>query len=250
MTTKFETRKEREPRPSVSVDGPLAADFPRVVPLPDIPRTGSPVPWLTSIHGTPGRGNYGDAAYRGNCSGLLIRDLLMFYKPTRVADFMEGSGTCRDVCRELGVAYFGGDIRRGFDARDPKNFEGIGRFDFIWLHPPYWKMVVYNPAEPRCLSNATTLPEFRSKPAQVLKNCRSVLSPGGKLALQIGDVRERGEYQALPFHVFYTASKVGFCLAAPEIVRFQHGASSSSKRYSQAFIPRLHDLCFVLKAAG
>ena len=131
-----------EPRPDNSTNGPLAADFPRVVPLPEIPRNGSPVPWLTSIHGTPGRGNYGDAAYRGNCSGLLIRDLLMFYKPTRVADFMEGSGTCRDVCRELGVAYFGGDIQRGFDARDPKNFEGIVKFDFIWLHPPYWKMVI------------------------------------------------------------------------------------------------------------
>ena len=53
-----------------------------------------------------------------------------------------------------------------------------------------------------------------------------------------------------PFHVFDTASEVGFCLAAPEIVRFQHGATSSKKRYSQAFIPRLHDLCFVLKSAG
>lgn len=248
--TRFQTRKEPETTHRVQADRPQAAEVPKTVPLPAIPESGSPVPWLTSIHGTPGRGNYGDAGYRGNCSGLLIKDLLQFYRPRRVLDPMEGSGTCRDVCRELRIEYFGGDIRLGFDATDPKSFEDIGSFDFIWLHPPYWKMVAYNQGEPRCLSNAATLPEFRSQLARVFKNCRSVLSDGGKLGLQIGDVRERGEYQALPFHVFYTASKVGFCLAAPEIVRFQHGATSSKKRYSQAFIPRLHDLCFVLKAAG
>jgi hypothetical protein len=77
-----------------------------------------------------------------------------------------------------------------------------------------------------------------------------VLNPRGILALQIGDAKEQGEYLALPFHVFATAWKVGYRLAAPEIVRFQHGATSSKKRYSQAFIPRLHDLCFVLKPAA
>src|SRR5262249_9698849 len=53
------------------------------VPLPEGPNTQSPVPTLTSIHATPGRGPYGDPAYRGNCSGLVIRDLLRFYAATR-----------------------------------------------------------------------------------------------------------------------------------------------------------------------
>ena len=120
---RFETRKENENTHPAPANRPQASDVPKTVPLPAIPESGSPVPWLTSIHGTPGRGNYGDAGYRGNCSGLLIKDLLQFYRPRRVLDPMEGSGTCRDVCRELRIEYFGGDIRLGFDATDPKSFE-------------------------------------------------------------------------------------------------------------------------------
>src|SRR5438477_3839798 len=94
----------------------------RTVLLPEAPKTQSPVPWLTSIHATPGRGDYGDPGYRGNCSGLLIKDLLQFYGACRVLDCMEGSGTCRDVCKELGIAYEGRDLKDGFDATDAAGF--------------------------------------------------------------------------------------------------------------------------------
>src|SRR5688572_18229614 len=73
------------------------------VPLPAVPKTKSPVPWLSSIHATPGRGAYGSASYRGNCSGILVRDLLQYHQPKRVLDPMAGGGTCADVCRELGI---------------------------------------------------------------------------------------------------------------------------------------------------
>src|SRR3954447_2215477 len=102
---------------------------PVLVPLPECPVTASPVPWLTSIHATPGRGEYGDPHYRGNCSGLLIRDLLSYYKPKRVLDPMEGGGTCRDVCRELGIAYEGRDLRTGFDATRSESFLDLEKVD-------------------------------------------------------------------------------------------------------------------------
>lgn len=92
---------------------------PQYVPLPAAPKTGSPVPWLTSIHAIPGRGDYGDPAYRGNCSGLLIRDLLLYHQPRRVLDPMSGGGTCRDVCRELEIECVSLDIRSGQDAAQP-----------------------------------------------------------------------------------------------------------------------------------
>ena len=226
---------------------PERKDERKMVPLPEVPQTASPVPWLTSIHGRPGRGDYGDARYRGNCSGLLIKDLLCFYRPNRVLDPMEGGGTCRDVCDELGIEYVGRDLKDGFDAMDPGKFRALGQFDFIWLHPPYWKMVSYNPDDIRCLANAQNVDDFLRQLTEVLTNCRSALAPNGHVAMLIGDVREHGTYQALPFYAFYAAVNAGFWLAAPEIVRFQHGASSSKKAYSTAFIPRLHDLCFVLK---
>ena len=73
-------------------------DQQRLVPLPLAPKTGSPVPELTSIHSRVERGPYGNSKYRGNCGGYLIRDMLLYFKPRRVLDPMTGSGTCRDVC--------------------------------------------------------------------------------------------------------------------------------------------------------
>jgi hypothetical protein len=221
---------------------------PNTVPLPEAPVTASPVPWLTSIHGTPGRGDYGDAGYRGNCSGLLVRDLLRFYQPRRVLDPMEGGGTCRDVCRELGVSYVGRDLKTGFDATDAAAFEKLGTFDFIWTHPPYWQMVRYNPGDSRCLSSSGSVGEFVRQMRTVFANCRRALNPGGKLAVLMGDGKHAGEYLGLPFRLMSAATKEGFWLAAPEIIRFGHGATSSRKPYSTSFIPRLHDVCLVLKA--
>ena len=70
--------------------------------LPRAPRNASPVPHLTSLYHYPhGAGEYGSRSYPGNCGGNLIKDLLLYFQPTRIADPMTGSGTCADVCREL-----------------------------------------------------------------------------------------------------------------------------------------------------
>lgn len=220
------------------------------VPLPAVPKTKSPVPWLTSIHAAPGRGNYGDARYRGNCSGLLVRDLLLYHRPRRVFDPMTGGGTCRDVCRELSIPCMSRDVRAGFDATDPSAFTGLGRFDFVWLHPPYWKMIRWSD-DPRCLANAPTLDAFLAKLRSVFRNCASVLSPTGVLAVLMGDHRHEGRYLALPFRTFLAAEEEGLELAAPEIIRFSHGTTSASeKEYPVSIIPRVHDVCLVLKRAA
>lgn len=219
---------------------------PKTFPVPAVPQSTSPVPWLLSLHGAEGRGDYGDPKYRGNCSGLLIRDLVQFFKPKHVLDPMSGSGTCRDVCKELGIRFRSFDLRTGFDAGNVQHFEGLGLFDFIWLHPPYWKLISYG-ADPRCLSNAPTLADFTTRLRSVLRNCLNVLAPDGKLAILMGDLKHRGEYCGLPFRTFNAAVKEGFWLAAPDIIRFSHGATSSSKSYPFPLIPRLHDTCFVLK---
>ena len=226
---------------------PSQSTHPKTVPLPEAPVTASPVPWLTRIHAAPGRGNYGDSSYRGNCSGLLIRDLLNSYTPRRVLDPIEGGGTCRDVCRELNIDYQGRDLKRGFDATDAAAFAALGKFDFIWTHPPYWQMVRYNSADSRCLSSTATVFEFTRQMRLVFQNCRRALNPGGKLAVLIGDGKHQGRYLGLPFRLMSAASKEGFWLAAPEIIRFGHGATSSRKPYSTSFIPRLHDVCLVLE---
>ena len=222
---------------------------PRRVLLPAVPETASDVPWLTSIHPTEDRGSYGQAGFRGNCSGVLIRDLLQYFRPTRVLDPMSGGGTCRDVCLELGIDCQCFDLTNGFDAVDPTRYADLGRFDFGWLHPPYWRMIRYG-SDPRCLSNAPTLADFLQRLQTIIRNCVGVLAPAGHVAILMGDGKDQGDYLGLPFHTLAAAASAGLWLAAPEIVRFSHGASSSARRYRTCFIPRLHDLCFVLKHSG
>ena len=90
---------------------------------------------------------------------MLIRDLLRYFQHASVFDPMTGSGTCRDVCLELGIRCDSADLHGGFDACDPSRYEGLGPFDFVWVHPPYWRQKVYS-ADPRDMSQAQTLAAF------------------------------------------------------------------------------------------
>jgi hypothetical protein len=162
---------------------------------------------------------------------------------------MSGGGTCPDVCRELGIACQSFDLRSGFDATDPAAYTGLGPFDFVWLHPPYWKMIRYSD-NPQCLANAPTVAEFVGRLRKVFRHCADVLRANGKLAVLMGDGKHAGEYLALPFRTMNAAVSEGLWPACPEIVRFSHGSSSAVKTYPTSFIPRLHDLCLVLKKGG
>lgn len=218
------------------------------VTIPAAPRTASPVPWLTSIHSSVNRGPWGSRSYRGNCGGYLIKDLLRYFQPRRVLDPMTGSGTCRDVCRDLGIECTSFDLRAGQDASDPASYAGLSEHDFAWLHPPYWRMVRYND-DPRCLSSAAALEDFLQGLGDVLENCRSALEPGGHIAVLIGGYEDRGRHIPLPALTTATAIARGFWPACTDIVRFQHGNTSSGRSYRTSFIPGLHDVCTVFKAA-
>lgn len=218
----------------------------QTVELPLAPINASPVPHLTSIHSRRGRGPYGSSRYRGNCGGYLIRDLLRYYKPNHVLDPMMGSGTCQDVCQELRIACTSMDIKRGQDAGNPDSYRGIEPVDFVWMHPPYWKMIRYN-EDANCLSNSETLSHFVYRMGEVLENCRSVLAKNGKIAVLIGGFSERGRYQPLSQLIMAHAIQLGLWPATTEIIRFQHNNTSSSRAYRSSFIPGLHDTCMIFE---
>lgn len=218
----------------------------RFVALPVAPVTGSPVPELTSIHARVGRGPYGDARYRGNCSGYLIRDLIRYFQPDTVLDLMRGSGTCGDVCRALGTPFAEMDIRHGQDAADPACYVGLDQHAFIWMHPPYWRMIRYND-DPRCLSSQPSLDAFLNRMQLILRLSRSVLAPGGKIGVLIGNYSDQGQYQPLSHLLVERAIREGLWPACTEIIRFQHGNTSSRKQYKSSFIPGLHDTCLIFE---
>jgi hypothetical protein len=223
------------------------ATSPAFTVLPRAPSNGSRVPWLTSLHTSLYRGDYGDARYRGNCDGYLIRDLLLYFRPKTVLDPMTGSGTCRDVCDELDIPCRSNDLRLGRDACDPKNYLGIGTFDFVWLHPPYWRCIPYS-NDPRDLSAQPTLEDFLARYQQLLENCAGVLNPGGHLAILMGDYSDREVgFVPLCYHTQRLCFEAGLKQTCTQIVRLQHNNSSSLKTYRSSFIPGLHDLCTVVE---
>ena len=223
----------------------------RMLTMPNAPVTASPVPWLTSLHSAIGRGPWGAATYRGNCGGHLIKDLHQYFGASQVLDPMTGSGTCQAVCRSLEIPCASFDLNTGQDAGNPEGYRGLDPVDFIWLHPPYWRMIRYND-DPRCLSNAESLDAFLDQMATILQNCRSVLKPGGHLAILIGGYHDRKDgNRHIPLPALMTARAIeeGFWPACTDIVRFQHGNTSSRKAYRSSFIPGLHDVCTVFQQA-
>jgi len=221
--------------------------------LPEAPRSASPVPHLTSLYHFDQVGEYGDRGYPGNCGGNLIKDLLLFFQPASVFDPMTGSGTCRDVCRELRIPCESQDIRQGFDACDPNGFFGEqrlyqpGSFDFVWLHPPYWRQKLYT-ANPGDLSRALTLDAFLGRYQLLIANCSTVLKPGGMLAILMGDYPDReAGFVPLSYHTKRIAFACGFRQRCTDIIRFSHGASSRKKVYSGKIIPTLHDVCMIFQ---
>jgi hypothetical protein len=217
--------------------------------LPQAPLNASPVPTLTSLYHNAEAGNYGNRGYPGNCGGNLIRDLLRYFQPQHTFDPMTGSGTCKDVCDELGIECFSTDLKQGFDASDPYHYDPDWQFDFVWLHPPYWRQKLYS-GDARDLSTCRTLEAFLHRYAGLLTACAGVLAPGGKLAVLMGDYSDReAGFVPLTYHTKQIAFAAGLRQHCTDIVRFSHGASSSRKVYRSSFIPGLHDTCMLFEHA-
>jgi len=227
---------------------PEVRDRPVYARLPLAPRNASPVPHLTSLYHFDRTGEHGDPGYAGNCGGQLIKDLLLYFRPNGLAcDPMAGSGTFRDVCNELGIPCMSWDIHQGFDACDPSDFSATETFEFIWAHPAYWRQKLYAD-DPRDLSRAPTLEAFLRRYGQFIRNCARALKPGGKVAILMGDFRDReAGFVPLVFHTKRLAFACGLTQPCTDIIRFSHGASSSKKVYRSSFIPGLHDVCMVFE---
>ncbi len=156
-----------------------------------------------SILSYPQRGPWGKAQYRGNCSGYVYQDVIKALKPRVVVDPMQGSGTCLDVCRDLGVEGHGFDLAQGFNILDDDLLQAVGKeVDLAIAHPPYWSMVIYSgevwgEAHPSDLSRAPTYDDFCEKLQLALLNQRNAARAGGHYAAILGDWRQHGNYYSL-----------------------------------------------------
>lgn len=187
-----------------------------------------------SILSYPERGPYGDANYPGNCSGYLIEDLCIHFKPKSVLDPMEGSETARDVCKELDINYDGYDLKKGFNLVN----DNLQRsYDLIFFHPPYWDIIKYSD-DKMDLSN-TTLPQFKERLGMCLDKLTGSLNEDGNLAVLIGDKRRNGIYYPL-FKIVLDHYENKEMDLKNILIKKQNNVNSSKIRYLN-IIPVMHE---------
>lgn len=205
---------------------------------------------LCSVVSYPDRGPWGDARYRGNCSGHLIKDLILRFSAKSVFDPAQGGGTVRDVVSGINqhlkkqIDYEGRDLKQGWDILTSQLPEK--QFDLVFYHPPYWDIIHYS-NNPKDLSNSSTLENFEQRLNQSIEKLFETVKPGGIIAVLIGDKRKSGTYYVL-MRTLLINNKIGHLKAL--IIKLQHNCKSDRMFYNSQnpfLIPIKHEYCLIFQ---
>ena len=208
---------------------------------------------LTSIVSYPERGEGGNNRYRGNCSPKLIEDLIGFFKPTEICDYMCGSGTTKAAADKCGIQSRLYDLHSGFDIM---NSEIKERPEFIFWHPPYWDIIKYSDVmykasdvqnrygyDPRKLdlSRIPNWEQFVEAMNYAMMKQFSSLEKGGRMAVLMGDIKKRGKLYSMLAEIIKPGTLENI------IIKAQHNCFSDNTQYSGNFIPILHEYVMIVR---
>lgn len=211
---------------------------------------------MQSIVSYPVRGNYGRNDYRGNCSGLLIKDIISQFQLKGLSDFMVGSGTTEQVVREAGLRGDFADLNRGYDML---SMDIPNRAENLFFHPPYHDIIVYSNKmyNAKSVENATGL-SAETILADDLSRCKSwedfigklnacmmkqfaALEKGGRMFTLMGDVKRHGVLYSMLLDI----AKPG--TLEQVIIKTQHNTWSERQSYSGRFVPIVHEYLLVTR---
>lgn len=204
---------------------------------------------MKSILSYPERGPYGKSSWRGNTSGYVIKDLIGHFQPKLFVDVCEGSGTSRDVCKELNINYVGLDLHSGHDFTKMDVLSRLPRpADICFSHPPYHDMIKYSGAvygnSPLNgdISRCSSVNEFLDMAQIMLNNQRQATTDGGIYTSLIGDMRKDGKFHSFQadFINMMPASEL-----ISVVIKMQHNCVSDNRTYTGKFIPILHEYLLI-----
>ena len=205
---------------------------------------------LSSVVSYPNRGPWGKSSYRGNCTGHIVKDIILRFKCQSVFDPSEGSGTVKDVVEGINryknqnIYYEGKDLKDGWDISESPLPEK--KFDMAFYHPPYWDIIKYSD-NPKDLSNCDTLHDFEVKLNQAVERLSETVKTGGIMAVLIGDKRKNGNYFVLMRTLLFN-KKIGELKAM--IIKIQHNCKSDRRFYNSnnpCMIPIKHEYCLIFQ---
>jgi len=186
---------------------------------------------MKSVISYPHRGKWGDANYRGNCSGYVIKELLEYFKPRTFLEVFAGGGTGYDVARELGYTdSVHLDLNPRWGGWNALKDAVPVSVDFIFCHPPYFDIIIYSgevwgEAHKDDLSRARDYKDYIEKLNFVHKKLFRSLNRGGRLAILIGDCRKNGVYYSIIKDMDY------FGTLESHIIKIQHNVKSKKIKY-------------------
>ena len=212
---------------------------------------------MQSIVSYPDRGDYGRNTYRGNCSGLLIKDIIQQWKLRGLSDFMVGSGTTEDVVREADIEGTFADLNRGYDMM---SMDIPQRAQNIFWHPPYHDMIVYSGKQYNVneVEKATGLPaqtiladdlsrcpsweEFVKKMNYCMMKQFTALEKGGRMFTLVGDMKRKGKLYSMLCDIIKPGT------LEQVVIKTQHNCTSDSRTYSHYnFVPIVHEYLIVTR---
>lgn len=194
-----------------------------------------------SIMSFPSRGEWGDAKWRGNCSGYVYKQLFeqilgRIERPVFI-DPMMGSGTSIEVANEMGITAHGLDLHSGFDILRDSIVNATGEPGHLVLsHPPYGGMIRYskevwgNEVHPSDLSYCVDDGDFHRKMHLAMLNQRDATVPGGYYGCIIGDWRRNGVYTSYQAEII---ARLPAQELAGVLIKAQHNAMSSFRSYGK-----------------
>ena len=210
---------------------------------------------MNSVMSFPERGNYGNSNWRGNTSGYVIKELIQHFNPKLFVDACEGSGTSKDVCREMGIEYVGLDLYKGQDFTKDYILTQLPRpADICFTHPPYHDMIAYSGSVygkeilTGDTSHCRNVEEFISKSQVMLMNQREATKEGGIYCTLIGDQRGgslgKGNFRSYQADFISMMPKEELLSVA---IKLQHNCMSDTRVYSGSFIPITHEYLLIRK---
>ena len=209
---------------------------------------------MKSIVSYPARGEGGNNKYRGNCSPLLIHDLIDQFNITSLSDYMVGSGTTEDVCKQRGIISHCYDLNRGFDLLNDEINE---RNQHTFWHPPYGDMIVYSGEQysaedvitnygfdprPSDLSRCKDWDDFVNKMNYCCCKQYNALEKGGRLYVLMGDLKRKGKLYSMLCDIAKPGTIENI------VIKAQNNVWSDRVSYANnSFIPIMHEYLLILK---
>lgn len=219
----------------------------------------------SSVISHPERGQGGSNSYRGNAGANFMKDTILFgMEHTRTnpqnfyfVDANEGSGTSRDVAKELGIIYTGLDLHgmaptvQNDFTRDSILEKLLRPAEMVFTHPPYADMIQYSGSQwgQEMLDSDTSNPKiskekFLEMSQVMLMNQRDATRDGGLYTTLIGDMRRKGEFWSFQADYQMLMPKSELISVA---IKMQHNCMSSGRSYGGSFVPITHEYLLLWK---